>query len=471
MKATQVGISEWLIVNAIVKAAMYGRNVFYVLPTDLMKGQYVHERFDKSLVYTPIYQHLKARSIESSTDSTSIKIFGRGSIIFVASNSAVGFSSHPATDAIVDELDLCDQGNLAMVDNRLSNCPDPTRINVANPTLKGFGIDYEYGRTDKKHWFIRCECGEWVNPDFFVHVVREEQPGSFVVADPDYDPESDQDCGVICHKCGRRLERFSEGRWEAQAVSSRSGYQISKLFSTQVTVKGMLDRFTEGLKNETKMQAFYNADLGLPYTASGAKISFEMMDKCKRDYSMLRESSEPCTIGIDVGSVLHTVISQRTADGKKRVVWFGELHTEEDVIEVWKRFNCRAGVIDAMPEMKMSKRLAALLRGMFICFYSKSAKHDTANSDYKSVTVDRTVLLDSVKEDFLMENILLPQDADRRAPLDSNGYSSYYNHINNSTRTFDEDKKTYNWVEGSLPDHFLHATAYMILANKLMAQI
>jgi phage terminase large subunit GpA-like protein len=106
-KSTQCGISEWLMTTAIGNAYA-GRNVFYVLPTGLLVGRFVKERFDKTIQLTPIYQQLGAADKEQgrrNAMSVTMKQLGPGTIAYVGSNSPASFTEFAADIGIIDELD------------------------------------------------------------------------------------------------------------------------------------------------------------------------------------------------------------------------------------------------------------------------------------------------------------------------------------------------------------------------------
>ncbi len=296
--------------------------------------------------------------------------------------------------------------------------------------------------------------------------MREIEEKKYVLRDESFEWDMSRDINMICHKCGKPLSRQSPGQWVRQNQSNVSGYHINQLFSTTTKTKELAKEFNEALVNDSKMQDFYNLSLGLAYTAAGSKITFDMLNKCKRDYPIKSESAGPCIIGIDIGNTFHTVISEITPDKQLKVIWFGELNGVRDIFEMVKIYKIKFGVIDALPEAKLVKDVCYKLPGFFRCYYG-NVKTDTVNVEHKIVTVERTQAIDSVKESILLENILLPQNADKVDALDNN-FSAFYNHINNSTRVYDKEKEAYSWIEGSKPDHFLHSLVYLTLARKLI---
>ena len=465
-KATQSGISEILSVKALVKA-MNGRSVFYVLPTDRLVSRYVKNRIDRSIENTIYYKSKMKESKSFFSASTSLKHIGKGTIAFVPSNSSSAFTEFPADDLIIDELDECNQENLIMATERLSASRDPRIIYVSNPTLQNFGIDAEFNKSDKKEWFIKCGCGEWINPDFFVHIVKEVDDGEYIILDEDYEESQGKDIRMICHKCGKPIDRFKKGSWIPQAKSHISGYHISKLFSTNIKVTDRVERFNNGLKNDSELQRFYNGDLGPAFTSSGSKVNYDMLRECMTDYTMPETSDGTCIMGIDVGTMMNVIICE--AREKLRLVYAGTVAEFEDIRDLYVRYRVRIGCVDAMPEKRLSKKICGL-RGMFMVYYG-DVKKETINIDSRIITIDRTSSLDAVKELILTRGIELPRNADKLNPLTQEGISELFYQLCTSTRIYNQEKERYEWAEGSNPDHYFHGMNYMLIAKRILMKV
>ena len=368
-----------------------------------------------------------------------------------------------ANDILVSN---CDQNNLSMAWERLSASEHKRIIKSGNPTVKGYGIDAEYAASDRKTWQIRCECGNWAEPDWFENVVEQVDKGQFVLRDEDWTADNRRDIHMICRKCGKPLDRHAQGRWTPGERSDVSGYAISKLFAGSVKIRELLERFEAGLTNDVKLQRFYNGDLGQAYTATGSRIRHEDLDACVQDYGLEDQDPGPCVIGIDVGTELHVIIARVLPGGRSRAVFIGTAREAEDIVDLCKRYNVKAGCVDAMPEGRLSRALCSKVRGMFRVFYG-DVKRSTVDSKNRIATVDRTVSLDEVKEMILTQALELPRNSRGLDPVSKEGVSDFYYHIGNSTRVYDEDKAAYRWTEGSLPDHFLHSLNYTLLARKI----
>jgi hypothetical protein len=239
---------------------------------------------------------------------------------------------------------------------------------------------------------------------------------------------------------------------------------LSKLFTARTSIGELIQNFIDAEKDDTKMTRFYNADLGLAFTAPGAKITEEMLDECVRDYPQgIRPADGVCIAGIDVGTQFHIVIGH-LAPGLPgiQVIDAQAVRTPEEVIDLLKKYRVRSFVIDAMPEMRISRQIASRAGG-YRCFFSKGKKDQIANGD-NTITTDRTQALDNVKAAIVTGSLRLPMNA-RTIP-------DYYAHMTASTRVFDEEgnggEGEFKWVEGSKADHFLLSTCYLLISANLL---
>lgn len=457
-KSTQVGVSEWLVVRSIVRARK-GLNVFYVLPTTTLSNQFVKERYDKSIMHTRYYRDLVKNTEGKTFESLSFKTMGKGSIVFVGSNSEVSFLSFPADDVIIDEKNKCNEENLGMAKDRQGNSKDKTTAIVANPSYEGFGIDLDYEDSDRKRWGLKCSgCNTLIFPDFFKHVVREVDENIFVIRDKKYKPHYARDIKPLCHKCEKPFNRLGPGQWIDFQKHSDSGYHITKLFAGTVTLAEMVNRFDKGFSDDNEMQHFYNNDLGESFTAKGAKIDSVLLDACVQDYTMPENSKDINIAGIDVGNVFNIII----ADTNLKVNHIGEVTDVKDVAMLIKKYNVRMFVIDALPEKRTSSKLVYTLKRGFMCYYTNTKKNLTYDLSERTISVDRTFSLDAVKESIVTEEIKLPKNAKT--------IKNFYDQMVSSTRVYDDNKKIYEWVHNK-PDHFFHAMCYMLLAKKLLVAV
>lgn len=470
IKSTQSGLSEYLTVRDIGRA-MKGRSVFHVLPTGQLRNRYVKNRFDKSVQNTPFYYQLiqgedERRTYGRGSESVSLKQVGPGTIAYVSSNSEASFTEFPADDLVIDELDQCNQEVIPMGEERLSNSDNPSRVRISNPTVEGYGIDDHYAKSDKKKWFVKCpHCGHWFHPEWYEHVVQQEGEENYVLRDTEWDYDSPRDIAMVCDKCAGLVHKGAPGDWVRETqFNGRSGYQISKLFTAKTTLREMAERFEEGLVKTVVMQRFYNADLGLAFTAEGAKITDANIDGALGDWRNGAKLPGYPIAGIDVGSVCNYVIGYVTPSGEILAGEIGILRTTaEDIYAKLKEKGVNLCVIDARPEASLVRKLKEMHRGTYSAYYAEDAIRESVDQ-FRNVKIDRTTTLDSVKEGLVSGRFKLPVNA--------KSIPEFYAQMTAATRIFDPEahkgQGSYKWTEGSKADHYHHAFNYLGVAKRLI---
>ncbi len=471
IKSTQNGFTEWATMKVLAKALQM-RSVFYVLPTGALKDRYVKNRLDRSVQFTPFYQEVmyneeRMRLRGRFSESMSLKHFGGGTIAFVGSNSAASFTEFPADDVVIDELDQCDQKNILMAEERLSNSEDPRRIYISNPTVDGYGIDTYWKQTDQKEWFIKCDhCGHWHVMDWFQTVVDEITESKYRVRDAAWDPDGDLDIRVMCPRCAKPNNRFVRGEWvKKYANRKKSGYHISKVFSSRAKLSYLMDNFIGGLSNEEKMERFWNADLGLPYTGKGSKITLAEIEALQGDYpNETKHPKNACIMGIDVGRRLNIVIGYIMDDGRVKVGAFLETPVEvPEVMKLVREYGVNVAVVDAQPEGHFVNKLKAA-GPFFACFYGDTAQKREPVDKFRNITVGRTESLDAAKEHISTSQLIFP--------MNTLTIPNVVQQLTAATRIFDPDKNKgrggYRWTEGAKADHYHHGLNYMLVARRLL---
>lgn len=473
IKGTQSGLSEWFTVLEFAKALMK-RSIFHVLPTGSLKNRYVQNRVDRSIAFTPFYQDQiqeedKRRKYGKDAQSLSLKHFGGGTIAYVGSNSASAFTEYPADDLFIDEEDQCDQKNILMGPERLANSSDPNEYHLSNPTIEGYGIDAVYSTTDMKIWHIKGNCGHYVKPDWFETIVRQIDDGKYTIRDKGFDRANGVQARIICPKCGKPVDRYGAGVWVRTldlVQQDRSGYQIGKTFSTKTPINKLLENFVGGLKSDTKMERFYNADLGLAFTAAGAKITLVDIQNALGEIPNGKAyPRNACIAGIDVGKILNVAIGYPRDNGTIQVTYVAECAVDvEEVRKLFARFGVNVGVVDAQPEGHFVDKLKKALP-MFACYYGEG-KTDPVDK-WKNITVGRTESLDAVKESIVTKSMMFPVNVE--------SVPEFVNQVTAATRIFDPEMNRkrggYRWVEGSKPDHYHHALNYMLIARRLLVMV
>lgn len=472
MKSAQCGLSELFIVGHLYEAAVLGLTVFYVLPKYELRNRFVSNRIDKPIRRVAFY-HDKLREAGGAA-RLSMKHFGRGTIAYVASFVEDEFVEIPVDSAYVDEKDLCNQDNLAMIPDRLTASPYKFEREISNPSIEGRGIDKRYQESTKSRWMIKCEhCNYEFSIDFFEHIVRQVDANRWAARDPEY-RFRETTARVMCPKCSRPMDRLKNGRWVAEHPGREwFGFQIGKQINKYVDLGKMIDKWMEVCIKPVETQLFYNFDLGLPYSAEGAKFGDGLLNGCQRQYAFPIEKKDthgPIEIGIDVGSVMHCIVRERVKDEHgewvRRLVWLGALPSFALVRDLIKQWNPKMVVIDAQPEIHEVMNLKEAFRQVYSSKFTQGQLQINVNKNDRIISMDRTALIDALRSEFEAEQAHLPVAAEH---LDR---GDYYSHMKASTRVLEvnetnPEKSYYSW-EHTTPDHYMLAEAYCLQADLMI---
>lgn len=467
-KAVQMYCTEWAVCEAL-SLAERGYSVFYVLPKYSLRNTFVRNRIDPNLALVPHYKELVRKS-RGDADSVAIKHFGSGTIKFVSSGTLSDFSEHPADAYIIDELDYCNQSNIAYAEDRLEASELKARRKLGNPTLENFGIDLEFEETDQKEWMVKCEhCGEWQELDFFKGVVRINDEGKYEPIDREWEPSLGRDMHFYCKKCSLPLDRMSEHScWVSKRDSDRSGYHLHHLMRHPVSpedyvVASVCAEFFESKNNPTKLQLFYNSKLGLAYEARGEGLSGTFWKEMLSEYE-LPEDIEDTVAGVDVGNVLHVVINYWPTDSDSLHVWCGVVDDFEELGRILKRYGVRSCAIDAAPETKKARELQQKLWNevdIWLCYYVETARSNVLKEpqiDFSErvVKLDRTTSIDEMISHYIRNHSL---------PHQIQANEEYLKQMQVPKRVRDEVGGVTRWTKGV--DHYFHAENYAYWAHAL----
>jgi hypothetical protein len=459
--SAQSGKSEYL--NCYTLGCVSrGHRVFWVFPTEGLRDQHVRDKLDPCIDATPFYSRMvqsakKGSRSNMAPDGVSLKQLGKASMALVASNSKTAFKAYTADVAVIDEVDFCDQDNLAMAPDRLQHSTVGHLRRVSNPTIPGYGIDALYRDSDQRVWHVKCDhCNEWQTVDWFANVVREVSEGRYELRR--FDPE----ITAVCSHCDAALDRLSRGEWVPMYPGRPvSGYFISQLFAGNRPLSDMYLRFERGQTNAGQMQAFYNGSLGLPYSAPGSSLTLDILQARVSDHPRLSSFDGDCYGGCDVGSLNHLTIE----DAQGRVILI-EAVTWGRLDECMSLFPNMTLVIDALPELNRCMEWAARYPGrVFRSYVNKKVQRDEPfDVDYASqeTSGERTQMIDrAFARYFKSESLYLPRDA-----MSIEGFAD---HMTAPSRVLDIKRTPpqYIWTEGSQADHYAMSDVYRSWAREI----
>jgi len=463
--SVQSGKTEYMVIDHLTKAEK-GLAILYVLPDNDLRNRFVKNRIEKMFTFVPFYRDQMMKATGTSK-TVGLKHYGLGTIVYAGSGSPNQFKEIPADAIYADELDQFNFTNYAMAFDRLSSSPHKLITESANPTVSDYGIDEVYQRSDKKFWHLKCpHCNQWQKIDFFTNIVYQDDDGGYMLYDAEWEEGCKRDIKVFCTKCMKPINRLDpDAQWVAEYPHKDiSGYQISKLFSPHNTVQEIFEAFSLAQKNQSKLQIFYNSDLGECFEAEGSKLTHEILNRVKGDYIFPKSSEGPCVMGIDVGSSLHVWID-RVWEELEQLIWAGTVREFEDIDELIKRFNVKSFVIDAMPETRKSNELCDKwpMIGKS-CRYVEGKTEENMKEKKRAheIQIDRLQIMDDVMDAFLSKANMLPKNADTILK------GALYSQLCRPVRLFIADKDgggdgRFAYTKGE--DHYYHARVYARLAR------
>ena len=469
MKAVQSGLTDVLTVGALEEAAK-GLRILYVFPDLELRGIFVKDRLDIQLKTIPYYVNKYASSLGSSAN-VGLKHYGMGTLNFVSSRSPAQFTMYQA-----DELDKCDQKNIAMAGDRMDASVYKYYRRIGNPSIEGYGISKQYNESSQGVWVEKCpRCGKQQVPDFFKNVVTQIGELHYdVIKGAREAPE------FVCVKCGKSFDPMTEGRWVHKFPDiKKRGYHINQLFSANVPLASLVDLFFKSIGNEIETQIFWNSKLGLPFSAQGSKITLDILDQTAKrisytltmnDTTQLRLATR-VYVGIDVGKYFHVVARELLPNGMRKLVFFGKYSSVQEMVTALKDIkSIKVIVIDENPEAKLVEDMKKTMKRMFSCNFLKGAtildlrKGGEEFKKERRVKIDRTFILDSVKADFFGQKMCNPVNARDLNRDIKEEYGEYYQQLLASTRIYDETSQRFIWRETS-PDHSFLAEGYCKFAE------
>ncbi len=453
-KAAQVGASEAAI-NISFWFLEYCGDVMYVLPTSGDSSDFSAGRINPAIEESP-----ELDSFFTDTDNIGHKRAGVRNYYIRGSQSRSKLKSVPIDLVIFDEVDECVQENLPLALDRLDASEFKWEMWISTPRFPDHGINKEWKNSDQRKWFITCqECGTEQTLEF-----------EYNILDGEY----------VCRRCGERIPdyvRTEEGRWkQTNPDADCPGFHVNQLMSPTVTARELQEQYEDAEGNASKMQDFYNSKLGLPYAVEGDKIAVEDVTNLIKRYRVRPNQDRERTMGVDVGTYLHYVISEYDDDSMpdnadKKVVKAGKVVDFEDLdrlIENWNIYTC---VIDSKPETRKAEELSSRINkrddipcNVFLCEYADNYRQKfMLDRDRKWIKVDRTFSLDESFGKIFTSKVIFPSDVP----------SVFAEHFSSLVRILEEKRTTQELIaryKNSGPDHYAHAYNYDVIAKKIHDQ-
>lgn len=441
-KSAQCGLSEWLVCRSFFLAEVRKATGLLCFPKERQLNDFSRGRIDPAIQFSP---HLQAKV--QGVDNVGQKDIGGTFLYFRGMQNLDQINSIDADFVMFDEYDRMIQDHVGRARKRVGASFLRHICSISVPSFPQYGINEAFLKSDGREWFIKCDrCGERQCLNMTENVIEAT------------DSEAALYC---CRKCRKPIDHTKAGEWVAARPESHvAGFHVSKLMCPTVTPQELLD-------NSKDKQDHYNYDLGLPYAREGGKLTRDMLDACRREYTLER-IAKGAVLGIDVGRKLHYTLG---LDG--RLIDAGEVDDFEELDRIMKTSDVGFCVIDALPETREAKKFAKRFRGrVWIAFYTSTpvqepwiTKKPKNRKEAPEVHIDRTQSLDATFAAVIDRDLELPEDIET--------VSDFYDHLSAPIR-ITKSNKTGNQVavyeEFGKPDHYAHALNYMNTAQGIKAK-
>lgn len=480
-KAAQMAFTVTALTKALHNVIERRWNGLYLLPVKTGAIPFVQARIDP-IIESNDYLDAKFGSVDNRLHKQTLD---RINLYIRGTNIARELQEIPVDFEVWDERDRMVDENLPDAKHRMDGSEIRKLMVLSTPTVDGYGVYSEDGwdRTDQHRWEIPCpHCGRF-------QVLNFNDPAldynNVKVGNDKYD--CTLEC-AFCHKAITDQQRpglNAKGRWTPHKPDGAlRGYHISQFNSPTQPLYEIMGDFFAGQRDTRRLRAFFNQNLGLPYTAPGDKITPELLDKLRvAGYSMGGIPNSALSIGIDVGTVIHVWCWHFDRD-KRKMLWQLRAYREwNDLDKFLGSLTSWRGVIDAHPEKSKAYDLAMKYHGkLWIGFSSdRPQAHEMANfaqlkhDEPGHVTIDKTMALDTLVQDMLKGNVILPPDArELGEQMSSKPYNGVYHQMTQMVRVEEEDTKgtiVARWKKNRNADHWHHAAMFATVAEQVSPKL
>ena len=441
MKATQLGISAWLVRWALYWADVRGARVVYVFPRERQLLDFSDGRV-KPLILS---KYLRTRVDAASVQNKALKSVGLGLVYFRGSEAEAGLESIDADAIALDEYDLLVPAHIPVVERRIGASELGLTRRIGFPTIADRGIHREFAKTDQRKWHVKCEaCGEWQSLDFFKNVDTTLKLR-------------------VCASCRKPLD-VKQGEWVATFPGRDTrGYHITKLVFPDTDLNKLVAASEQ--REPYKRQVFFNRDLGEAWEGEGNRLTPAMIAAAQRaevTQEATYTGANRVIMGVDVASVraLNVWISEQLSDTQGRTLFVGLVESFNDLCTLMDRYRVNMACIDHLPEGRLARAFANRFHGrVYIVNYSESQKDVITVDDQQArVSVRRTEAIDSAAERVRSQREYLPMDLP----------DGFVEQLCTNVRSTEQDDvgrvRVVYRADG--PDDWMQALTYLVVANE-----
>ena len=287
--------------------------IMYVMPTIDMSKAISKSRFDPMVDNSPSLQkRIKPSRSRDSNNTTLVKMFSGGLLIFSGANSASSLRSRPIKVLVLDEVDayplnVDDEGSpVVLAEKRTSTFGQKRKVyKLSTPTLDSVSvIQKTYEQSDQRKYHVPCpHCGHMQHLEFENLKWTKGKPETVL---------------YYCISCAagfeeryktRIMSKEGGAKWIATAPEKSSktkrGYHINSLYSPigWLSWAEIAEQWEDAQGDVNKLRVFVNTILGKTWKEDGDSPPWENLYNRREPYAMNTipdNSVVVITVGVDV---------------------------------------------------------------------------------------------------------------------------------------------------------------------------
>lgn len=442
-KATQIGVSSYLLRWIMYHVDLRGLTGIYFFPTEKLMYDFADARIKKAIQAS---RYLTSRIPPQSVDNKGLRQVGIGLLYCRGSESVSAVQSVDADLLVMDEYEELRRENIPDMERRLGASEYGLIRRVGVPDIPNVGLDKLYQESDQRRWMVKCPgCGEH--------------------QDIDYDNVDETKVWIKCRFCHKGPLDVRLGEWVASYPDRPTrGYHMPKMIAPldQRRIQKIIDAHKQTSPSE--IQTHFNKDLALAYAPEEGRLSLEAIERAQRPEMPLhgpRDVGVIRTMGVDVASVraLNVRISAYDGEGTKRAIWIGTVDSFSELVRLTREYAPHFACIDHEPDGRLSRAFAEKFPGRVFLVAASGTQKELLKPDsaMRFVSVNRTKLYDATFDAIRQQRNLLPGDLPE----------NYARDLQNLMRRVetDEEGRTKVFWERIGPEDYAQAEMYDMVAE------
>lgn len=475
-KGAQVGISTAVILGAMWACDQKNAKSLYYVSTDEDVDDFSGDRIDPIIEESEHLDSITGRTPRDDgrksrkKENINMRHIGAGTLYCRGMWTKRKVKSIDGDILILDELDECDQENRKFAEDRIAHSEIQHIRELSQPSIPEYGIDVNFARSDRRHWFLECEeCGEMTCLELDLDDTEKLPTPKNIRPVPEGAKwaRPGQKYYRACRGCHSPLD-MARGEWVPQNPNSIiRGYHVSALY-TQICsplYADPADRIMEKIHTArtAKDRAWVTISIfGFPYGGENQPITDQILDEAEGGHGFRKGKNT--YIGIDQGDVMHAVIGEMV-DGDMEIVSLAITDSWSELQRIFESHNARAIVGDALPNKSEMKALARATGGHITYFGGEGMKVGE-EGDVGKITVDRSEALDEAVRWIVDRELVLP-DPKKLDARELSLYEAFRAQVKMLVKNIEESARgvaRWHYIS-NVENHFGMALAYMILAH------